>query len=69
MRSKVPAAEKFEEWVVGEVLPCIRQTGAYMTRDQVENFICPDTTKQMKWTEKGQRFIYDMWQKHQAKAV
>ncbi|MFM0608712.1 phage antirepressor KilAC domain-containing protein [Paraburkholderia sediminicola] len=29
MRSKLPAAERFEEWVVGEVLPAIRTTGAY----------------------------------------
>lgn len=29
MRSKLPAAEKFEEWVVGEVLPSIRKTGRY----------------------------------------
>jgi anti-repressor protein len=29
MRSKLPAAERFEEWVVGEVLPSIRKTGAY----------------------------------------
>jgi anti-repressor protein len=30
MRSKLPAAEKFEEWVVGEVLPAIRKTGGYL---------------------------------------
>ena len=30
MRSKLPAAERFEEWVVGEVLPTIRKTGAYL---------------------------------------
>ena len=29
MRSKLPAAERFEEWVVGEVLPTIRRTGSY----------------------------------------
>lgn len=29
MRSKLPEAEKFEEWVVGEVLPQIRKTGSY----------------------------------------
>lgn len=29
MRSKMPAAEAFEEWVVGEVLPSIRRTGSY----------------------------------------
>ena len=29
MRSRMPAAEAFEEWVVGEVLPTIRKTGSY----------------------------------------
>lgn len=29
MRSKLPAAEEFEEWVVTEVLPSIRKNGAY----------------------------------------
>lgn len=29
MRSKKPEAEKFEEWVVSEVLPTIRKTGQY----------------------------------------
>lgn len=29
MRSKLPAAEQFEEWVVGQVLPSIRKTGQY----------------------------------------
>jgi prophage antirepressor-like protein len=29
MRSKLPAAQQFEEWVVGEVLPSIRKTGTY----------------------------------------
>jgi prophage antirepressor-like protein len=29
MRSKLPAAEKFEEWVVSEVIPQIRKTGSY----------------------------------------
>ena len=36
MRSKLPSAEKFEEWVVGEVLPSIRKHGAYMTEQTVE---------------------------------
>lgn len=29
MRSKLASAERFEEWVVGEVLPSIRKTGSY----------------------------------------
>lgn len=37
MRSKLPSAEKFEEWVTGEVLPTIRKTGGYgRQRDPIE---------------------------------
>jgi len=44
MRSKLPAAEKFEEWVVSEVLPSIRKHGGYMTPEKVEEAILnPDT--------------------------
>ena len=32
MRSKLEGAEKFEEWVVGEVLPAIRKTGSYSSQ-------------------------------------
>ena len=38
MRSKLPEAESFEEWVVGEVLPSIRKTGGY----QVAGTALPD---------------------------
>jgi len=31
MRSHLPYAERFEEWVVGEVLPAIRKHGGYLT--------------------------------------
>lgn len=31
MRSKLPEAERFQDWVMEEVLPCIRKHGAYMT--------------------------------------
>ena len=30
MRSKLESAERFEEWVVGEVLPSIRKHGGYL---------------------------------------
>ena len=29
MKSKLPSAEKFERWVMDEVLPSIRKTGSY----------------------------------------
>ena len=39
MRSKLPAAERFEEWVVGEVLPSIRKYGAYATQDLLDRML------------------------------
>ena len=33
IRSKLPEAAKFESWVCDEVLPSIRQNGAYITED------------------------------------
>ena len=43
MRSKLPEAEKFQDWVCGEVLPSIRKHGAYMTNDTLEKALAsPD---------------------------
>lgn len=39
IRSKLPAAEKFERWVFDEVLPTIRKHGAYMTEDALHKAI------------------------------
>lgn len=36
MKSKLPNAEKFESWVMDEVLPTIRKHGAYMTEQTIE---------------------------------
>ena len=36
MKSKLPDAEKFQDWVCDEVLPSIRKHGAYMTSDTLE---------------------------------
>ena len=36
MKSKLPTAEKFENWVVDEVLPTIRKTGSYGQQQQVK---------------------------------
>jgi prophage antirepressor-like protein len=36
MRSRLPAAERFEAWVVGEVLPSIRKTGNYAAPQTLE---------------------------------
>lgn len=41
--SKLPSAQKFEEWVMDEVLPSIRKHGAYMTDDILERTLAdPD---------------------------
>lgn len=39
MKSKLPNAEKFQDWVCGEVLPSIRKHGAYMTDNVLEQAI------------------------------
>lgn len=36
MKSKLPNAEKFQDWVCDEVLPSIRKHGAYMTQETLE---------------------------------
>lgn len=36
LSSKLPNARKFKHWVTSEVLPSIRQHGAYMTPDTIE---------------------------------
>ena len=36
MKSKLPYAEKFQDWVCDEVLPSIRKHGAYMTQETLE---------------------------------
>ena len=36
MKSKLPNAEKFQDWVCDEVLPSIRKHGAYMTNETLE---------------------------------
>lgn len=41
--SKLPTAEKFTDWVTGEILPTIRKHGAYMTPDTLDRMIAsPD---------------------------
>lgn len=39
MRSNLPGAESFQDWVVEEVLPSIRKHGAYMTPATVDEII------------------------------
>lgn len=43
MRSRRPEAERFEEWVVSDVLPSIRKHGLYATDDVVDRILAnPD---------------------------
>jgi prophage antirepressor-like protein len=39
IRSKLPAAERFETWVFDEVLPTIRKHGAYATSDTLDELL------------------------------
>ncbi|MDL2237847.1 phage antirepressor [Christensenellaceae bacterium OttesenSCG-928-K19] len=39
IRSKLPAAERFESWVFDEVLPTIRKHGAYATYDTLDELL------------------------------
>lgn len=44
LSSKLPGAKKFRRWVTSEVLPSIRQHGAYMTPETIERVLSdPDT--------------------------
>ena len=39
LSSKLPGAKKFKRWVTSEVLPSIRNHGAYMTSDTIDKMI------------------------------
>lgn len=44
LRSDKPEAKPFRKWITAEVLPAIRQTGAYMTPQTIEQILMnPDT--------------------------
>ena len=54
--SKLPGAEKFEAWVVDEVLPSIRKHGMYATPVTIEEMIAnPDIIIQLATTLKEER--------------
>lgn len=54
--SKLPTAEKFEAWVVDEVLPSIRKHGMYATPATIEEMIAnPDMAIQLLTTLKEER--------------
>jgi len=47
MRSRLPAAEAFEEWVVGTVLPSIRKTGQYEADWRIKRHAIASSSKVM----------------------
>ena len=52
MRSKLPEAEKFQDWVVEEVLPSIRKYGVYATDNVLNN---PETLLEALQALNGER--------------
>lgn len=54
MRSKMPKAEQFEEWVVGEVIPSIRKTGSYSLAAQLPDFSSPAESARA-WADQFER--------------
>lgn len=56
MRSKLPEAEKFQDWVVEDILPTIRKHGAYLTEQVIEQALLnPDTVIQLATSLKEER--------------
>lgn len=56
VKSKLPAAEKFESWVFDEVLPTIRKHDVYMTNEAIERTLTdPDYLIQLATTLKEER--------------
>ena len=54
MRSKLPQAEAFQDWVCEDVLPSIRKHGAYLTPETViQMFRNPDALIQLLTTLKS----------------
>ena len=56
MRSNLPDAEKFQDWVCDDVLPSIRKHGAYMTQSVIERTLQdPDYLIQLATTLKEEK--------------
>ena len=56
MKSKLPSAEKFEMWVMDEVLPAIRNHGLYATDNVIDNILNnPDFGIELLTRLKGER--------------
>lgn len=52
MRSQLPNAERFSDWVCEEVLPSIRQTGSYSVEKKPDSYMIEDPVERAKkWIE------------------
>lgn len=52
MRSQLPNAEKFSDWVCEEVLPSIRQTGSYSIEKKPDSYMIEDPAERARrWVE------------------
>jgi prophage antirepressor-like protein len=47
MRSKLPKAEAFQDWVCGEVIPSIRKTGKYQVKPKTQRELLKDALKEI----------------------
>ena len=56
MSSKLPSAKQFKHWVTSDILPTIRQHGAYLTPEKVEEVLMnPDTIIKLATQLKAER--------------
>lgn len=56
MSSKLPSAKQFKHWVTSDILPTIRQHGAYLTLEKVEEVLMnPDTIIKLATQLKAER--------------
>ena len=56
MSSKLPSAKQFKHWVTSDILPTIRQHGAYLTQEKVEEVLMnPDTIIKLATQLKAER--------------
>lgn len=51
IKSRLPAAEQFERWVMDEVLPSIRKTGSYSTKKPDSYMIEDPIERALAWAE------------------
>lgn len=56
LSSKLPSAKQFKHWVTSDILPTIRQHGAYLTPEKVEEVLMnPDTIIKLATQLKAER--------------